>query len=53
MIANYCKLILMYSFNKNKIILVPQRILVLLIYKYFDCDLKKVDADDIRSILGL
>ena len=45
MISNYCKNILMYSFNKNKIILVPQRILALLIYKYFNYDLKKVDAE--------
>jgi hypothetical protein len=39
MIGNYCKMILEYSFKKNKIILVPQRILALLLYKYFDFDL--------------
>lgn len=39
MIGNYCKMILEYSFKKNRIILVPQRILALLLYKYFDFDL--------------
>jgi hypothetical protein len=39
MIVNYCKVIFEYSFKKNKIILVPQRVLALLIYKYFDFDL--------------
>lgn len=43
MIRNYCKLILAYSFKKNKIILVPHRILALLIYKYFDFDLQRVN----------
>lgn len=38
MIGNYCRMILEYSFKKNKIILVPQRILALLLYKYFDFD---------------
>lgn len=44
MIRNYCKMTLDYSFKKNKIILVPQRVLVLLIYKYFDYDLQSVDG---------
>lgn len=39
MIGNYCKMILEYSFKKNKVILVPHRILALLLYKYFDFDL--------------
>jgi hypothetical protein len=53
MIKNYCRLILEFSFKKNKIILVPQRVLVLLIYKYFDYNLSKIDFEEIRAILGL
>lgn len=43
MIKNYFKMAQQYSFKKNKIILVPQRILVLLIYKYFDFNMQLID----------
>jgi hypothetical protein len=53
MIKNYYLLIREFSFRKNKIILVPQRIFVLLIFKYFDYDLKQIDGDEIARILEI
>lgn len=42
-----------FSFRKNKIILVPQRIIVLAIYKYYDFDLSKINTEELADIMEL
>lgn len=39
-----------YSFKNNKIILVPHRVFVLLLYKYFDYDYDKISFDSLVNI---
>ncbi len=51
MMKNYVRMIQQYSFEWNKIILVPQRILVLLIYKYFQFNTSLVQPSELASIL--
>lgn len=51
MMKNYVRMIQQYSFKRNKIILVPQRILVLLIYKYFQFNTSLVQPSELASIL--
>jgi len=44
MLRNYYKMVHKYRFFKNKIVLVPQRVFVLLVFKYFDYNLEKVSC---------
>jgi hypothetical protein len=53
MIANYHKMMGMYSFNKNKIVLIPHRILALLLFKYFKFDCLNVQLKELCEILSL
>lgn len=50
---NYYQMARDFSFKKNKIILVPQRIIVLVIYKYYDFDLTKIDKQELTDIMEL
>lgn len=50
-LKHYYSFIRKYSFYLNKIILVPQRIFILALYKYFDYDIKKVNPLKLSEIL--
>jgi len=50
-LKHYYSFIRKYSFYLNKIILVPQRIFTLAVYKYFDCDIHKVSSIKLSEIL--
>lgn len=50
---NYHRMAKGFSFRKNKIILVPQRIVVLAIYKYYDFDLSKINKEELADIMEL
>lgn len=43
-LQHYFRFIRKYSFYLNKIILVPQRVFTLALYKYYDYDIKKVNV---------
>lgn len=53
MMRNYYRMAKGFSFRKNKIILVPQRIIVLAIYKYYNCDLNKINKEELARIMEL
>jgi hypothetical protein len=53
LMRNYFKMMRSYSFKKNKIVLIPQRTLVLLLFKYFEFDLEAISPKEIMEILGL
>lgn len=53
MIGNYYKMIGLYSFKKNKIVLIPHRILALLLFKYFKFDYFNVQFEELCEIFGL
>ena len=53
MMLNYYKMTKAFSFCLNKIVLIPQRILILLIYKYYDCDLTAIEPREVMDILQL
>lgn len=53
MMRNYYRMARGFSFKKNKIILVPQRIVVLVIYKYYDFDLSRIDKEELANIMEL
>jgi len=44
MLQNYYKMVHEYGFYKNKIVLVPQRVFMLLVFNYFDYNLEKVNC---------
>ena len=50
---NYYRMVKCFSFKKNKIILVPQRIIVLAIFKYYDFDLSRIDKEELADIMEL
>jgi hypothetical protein len=45
MARNYFKMLNSFSFKKNRIILIPHRVLGWLIFKYFGFDLRKIAFD--------
>ena len=50
MLINYYTMISSYSFIKNKIILVPQRIFILILFKYFDYEYDRIEFSIVADL---
>ena len=51
--VQYFKMMTQYDFYKNKIVLIPQRVFALCVFKYFDFKISEIDPEKLRSILNL
>ena len=51
--VNYYKMMTRYDFYKNKIVLIPQRIFALCVFKYFHFNIEQADPEALRMILGV
>ena len=40
-------------FNKNKVVLVYQRLFAILLFVYFNCDYDSIDVDKLEQILDI
>ena len=50
-IENQYRQILKYSFKRNKVVLIYQRLFVMYVFVYFKCDYDRIDFDELCRIL--